>query len=961
MSTRRDFLKHSGAAGLGAATLGVTLNSANAQVPGSLSSSGSAAAQGATKGKGRDSGPGVVQAATEEFAVSFQDGAMVSLNAVNDAMGTEWVRPGQRLGDVALRYRQQGGEWVSAETRDLAGVRTVAASPDGREHEATYRIEVGEGGTLELRLGFVVEEKAVLWNCTLRNETDSPLEIGDLALPLPVNRNREAPSGPPILKHSLVSGDGSFHFWMKGDSSGPFLTLTQDENTKLEFWESRGEYRTFIHAFAAEAEARERGCRWRQPTSSLVLAPKGEGESSRSYGFKFCWADDYDGVRQLLVDEGLIDVNVVPGMTVPTDLSARFALRSREAIHSVQAEFPRETRIRSLGAEDGVHLYEVRFSRLGENRLTVRFGRDRHMYLEFFCTEPLETLIGKRAAFIAAHQHRDPALWYDGLLAEWNNETHVLLGPDNYDLLEEKQIYEVTCDDPGLSKPAFLASKNAEYPVQGEVEALDYYIRNFVWGGLQKTTEETFSYALYGIPDWKTNRESDDPGRKGRQHIWRIYDYAHITLMYFSMYRVAKHHPHIKTTLSAENYLRRAYGTALAMFTVPLEVERWSAYGTGLFNELTIEHVIDALNAEGMRDEAERLRPHWERKVRTFVMDRPDLFESEFAFDSTGFETTHALAKYALRVAEPGPVPEAEVRLGWVDYPAPTKIPLKDAQEFMKTQMAANIFCRGWLETAYYYLGSDYRGGGGDSNTLTYMSQMGGWAVLDYGLHHATDPYPYLRLGYASYLSAWALMNTGTPEFDYGYWFPGPESDGACGGGFESSPYGETWLKQPHHRGSWYYSCEGDLGYCGALRGARTLVADDPIFGRFCFGGEMEEDGGDLRVVPRDGVRRRFHTMLSTGSLHMESESDRFAADQPIVLREDLTQVRFRLESESAEGHTARIRIKGLPAGSYTIGVGGRALDTVEVREGGESLIELPVNQGTRETEFSISRVAIGE
>jgi hypothetical protein len=37
-------------------------------VPGSLSSSGSAAAQGATAGKVRDSGPGVAQAATEEFA-----------------------------------------------------------------------------------------------------------------------------------------------------------------------------------------------------------------------------------------------------------------------------------------------------------------------------------------------------------------------------------------------------------------------------------------------------------------------------------------------------------------------------------------------------------------------------------------------------------------------------------------------------------------------------------------------------------------------------------------------------------------------------------------------------------------------------------------------------------------------------------------------------------------------------
>lgn len=175
--SRRHFLQAAGAAGAG------------------LALESPAAAQGVMKGK---SGPGVVQAATEEFAVSFRDGAMVSLNAVNDVMGTEWVQPEQRLGDVTLRYRQQGGEWVSAETRDLAGVRTVAASPDGREYEATYQIEVGDGGTLELRLGFVVEEKAVLWNCTLRNEMDSPLEIGDLALPLPVNENREAHSGPPF-------------------------------------------------------------------------------------------------------------------------------------------------------------------------------------------------------------------------------------------------------------------------------------------------------------------------------------------------------------------------------------------------------------------------------------------------------------------------------------------------------------------------------------------------------------------------------------------------------------------------------------------------------------------------------------------------------------------------------------------------------------------------------------------
>jgi hypothetical protein len=411
------------------------------------------------------------------------------------------------------------------------------------------------------------------------------------------------------------------------------------------------------------------------------------------------------------------------------------------------------------------------------------------------------------------------------------------------------------------------------------------------------------------------------------------------------MYRVAKHHPQIRTAMSATDYLRRAYGTALGMFTIPWEIERWSAYGTGLMNEVVVEHVIDALEAEGMRDEAERLRPHWERKVRTFVNERPDLFRSEYAFDTTGFEATHALAKYALRVADPrGPEEPREVRVGWVDYPASTRIPLENARQFMEAQMAANLFCRGWLETAYYLLGSDIRGSGGNSYTLTYMAQMGGWSVLDYALHHSADPWQHLRLGYASFLSAWALMNTGTPESGYGYWYPGPENDGGAGGGFEPAPYGQTWLEQPHARGSWYYSCEIDLGYCGALRCARTVLADDPIFGRFCFGGEWRRAGSMLEVVPRDGVRRRFHALLGNRKLHLESEVDRFAAGQPIAVDEQLGDVRFRLESANPSAHTNRVRLSGLPSGRYQVTRDGRPVATVDIAGDAMASVDIPVD-----------------
>ncbi len=257
----------------------------------------------------------------------------------------------------------------------------------------------------------------------------------------------------------------------------------------------------------------------------------------------------------------------------------------------------------------------------------------------------------------------------------------------------------------------------------------------------------------------------------------------------------------------------------------------WEFNGTGFYNELVILDIIRELEDNGMQAQADKLRGYWEGKVRYFVNQRANLFQSEYAFDTTGFESTGALAKYAMLHSDP----QAGDIMRDV---APEK-----ARAFLDKQMAANIFCRGWLTPAYYLLGSDIRGGGGNSYTLTYMSQMGGWSVLDYGLHFAAHPADYLRLGYASILSAWALMNTGTPQSNYGYWFPGQDKDGGAGGGFEPAPFGTTWLGQAHHRGSWMYASEIDLGYCGALRAAATILADDPIFGRFCYGGDWRKTG----------------------------------------------------------------------------------------------------------------------
>ena len=135
---------------------------------------------------------------------------------------------------------------------------------------------------------------------------------------------------------------------------------------------------------------------------------------------------------------------------------------------------------------------------------------------------------------------------------------------------------------------------------------------------MQRATNETFAYGIYGVPDWHTLRTNNNLS------IGRGYDYPHIIVMYYGMYQVAKHHPEIITALGATTYLQRAWGTAMAM---------WSYGGSqatqiGLMNEMVIPGVIDALQAEGhdqpgggladeLGDEGELLR-QWQREFVRF-------------------------------------------------------------------------------------------------------------------------------------------------------------------------------------------------------------------------------------------------------------------------------------------------------------------------------------------------------
>lgn len=836
---------------------------------------------------------------------------------------------------LTVAYRTGDSAWSTATTRGRApqvladGVRYTSAS----------------GAPLVVSEAYRTDGRALDWTITLR--ASAPVRVGDLAISVPI----AGPNGATpaqifergFLKHQFVSGAGSFVYFVRASGAPPYFLLTARPGTALEY--TRGN-QLFVHSGKSGPEE-TRGT-WRQPHTSRDLRV---GDSV-TYAFRMQWANGYDALRDALYAEGSFDVRVVPGMTIPENLASRVALRTRAKIERLTAEFPAQTTIRALPSARGdTRIYEVAFHRLGENLLTIVHDGGRRTQLEFFATEPLDTLIAKRARFLVDRQQvRDTMKWWDGVYAIYDAKAGKVRTIDDPDIFVDRMVYALTCDDPGLSKAPFLAEKNVAFPDAHEIASLEYYISHFVWGGLQRKADETpYPYGVYGTPSWFVNRDTVRRRQYAqslangatalrdldKEHVWRSYDYPHIVMLYLHMYEIAKRYPTLVHDLDAKGYLERAWGTAQAFYTYPYEIypSYYETYKWGLYNELVVLDLIDALAAEGFRERADWLRGEWEKKVKYFVYDDQYPFRSEYAFDRTAFESSYAFAKYgATHDMQPDSNLWFDVKQQrWYSHPSVRR---SDSRAFMDRQLYSGLAVRGWLDPAYWSLGSD--------PGLSYMAAMGGWGILDYAQLFAPRPSDWLQLGYASYLSSWALMNTGRAETNYGAWFPGRKNDGAAGWQFMSAKAGSAWMGSSvpggliEPRGPWHYDGEIDLGFGGALRMAATIVTRDPTFGWIAYGGALRTARDTLAVLPRDGLRRRFALIVGDSGatpvrrLRLALDRDGFAAERPIVVDTTGRRTTFTIENRTHDTHATTLRL-ALPAGQYVLTAGGRPLPLAQV------------------------------
>lgn len=844
--------------------------------------------------------PKLLAAENDKWSVEYDLSGIRTVIDKSDPFLADCIGRRGALGSYMLNYKVQDGVWLTVPLDR----RTM--SVDG--NEVTY-VDHTIGDVLRVTQTFSLQQDGISWDIHIDNLSRFPVLVGDLAVTVPWSTEVDDEDTDGVFeltytKHSNISGDGSFIYFTRFGGEAPYPLLLPEAGTPLEYCtNARSGYQAYIRS-GKSGRAETRGT-WRQEHTVDHLAPAGEAGSTLDYGFRIMSAGSYQQIRDLLYANRSVDVMVAPGLTLPRGHKGSFALRTECQIDSVVAEYPLQTRLSKRSGDGDVSIWDVEFDRLGENRITVWFDGGRKTYLEYFsCLSP-ETLLRKRSSFLVDRQQfRNTGRWYDGLYGEYDMAAGELRGPDNPDIYDETLTYFLASDDPILGKAPFLASKNAVFPDKKEIESLEYHLEHFVWGGLQRTADEKpLPYGVYGTPNWYINRHQDlretySEYKTDRLRTWRTYDYPHVFMLWWEMYKIASRYPDMCSYASADEYLERAYQTARAYWHYPTELlgEYYETFKWGAYNENVLPDIIDELSRRGRTAEADTLRKGWEKKTRYFVSEGRYPYRSEYATDRTAFESTFALADYGLRRGVEG-------------------LQRDEVCDFMERQYLANLSCRGVLENQWYIMGGDFHRSS-DWSVMSYMARMGGWGVLGYGLRFADDPYDAIRLGYSSYLGQFGLINAGDEASDYGYWYPGVEKDGSMGQAFTPLKFGSAWIGTQEPRGPWRYCGEGDLGMCAVTRMAETILADDPVFGWTLFGGrEFRQSKEGFSFIPDDGVRTRIAVVNDDRRTELSLDRDNWSGATPVRVDAALRNMELVLENGVGGQHDTMLRISSLSYG----------------------------------------------
>ncbi|MDD1762932.1 MAG: DUF5695 domain-containing protein, partial [Methanothrix sp.] len=470
----------------------------------------------------------------------------------------------------------------------------------------------------------------------------------------------------------------------------------------------------------------------------------------------------------------------------------------------------------------------------------------------------------QRARFMVERQ------FYENPSDPWNRD-HLFL-PFDYRLgtrLDEfDDVWEVGgTGDPGFGEPVFLAQKNVCYPSRDEVEKLELYVNDCLFAHIQNPRTYEIRASLF----WKTRYPSSYSSTYSQarsEETWRTYNYAFAANIYHAMYRIGREYD-VLTRRTAHDYLRICYETCRKWFTTGPYTH------VGMIGGANAVEILRDIRREGWTQEAGVLQSLMRECTDEFLRD-PYPYCSEIEIDETGQHQVYFFARMFGQEGDPRCLARSREVLAVL--------------EAMRGGDQPVWFCYGNDLFAH----PDFRG----QIACWHAESINGMALLR-GFEDTGD-LSMLTKGYAGVMSV--LHNILPDGMGFG-WFRLDPGVFAC---------------EPAR------TFEGGPGLWGFLRSAKAYVIDDPAFGRVGIGCRIEQNGDELRVVPRDGVRKRL--LVAAERLNVTASSGEIAE---CVFDKRVGRLRLSMEDSTGLVRTVRLDIDGLPTGAYTQRTSGtsRSLD----------------------------------
>lgn len=779
------------------------------------------------------------------------------------------------LGDLTLRLRSEGSlEWKEFSTASdrkpviaLDATGSILAAAD-------ITPTLGWNFPAEVKRFWEVENGELLLRFEITNTTHLRMEIGGLGIPMVFNniitgKDLDTAHAECSFYDPYIGLDAGYLQVTRLSGQGPALLVVPGENTPFEAYKPLNEdktqrqitfegfYEWMAHSKAFTENEWSAAEPW-NPGTSEVLAPG----DSRSFSVRFLLSPSIRKIEETLIQHSRPVAVGFPGYVLPMDQNASLYLNYDSEVQWIEVEpagsvVLKETKTTNQGWKS----YQLHGRQWGRSRVTVHYTDGTNQSINYKVIKPESQVVDDLGNFLTTQQ------WFDTPDDPFGRTNSVI----SYHYGKSEQVAEDNrawvaglSDEGGAASWVAAIMKQLVQPEKSEIEKLESFVDDVVWGGLQYsegdrkfgvkrsmfyfepdsmpkgTYSEDVPYG--GWPSW-SKEHADTPDRS--------YNYPHVAALHWVMYRLARNYEGLVDNHEWDWYLQNAFETTKAMMT---HAEYYAQFGQ-MEGSVFVAILID-LKREGWTEQAAEMESIMRARAEVWKsLGYP--FGSEMPWDSTGQEEVYAWCKY----------------FGFDDKAAVT---LNAILGYMPTvpHWGYNGSARRYWD--FLYAGDLSRV---ERQLHHYGSGLNAIPVLmDY--RENPDDFYLLRVGYGGVMGAISNIT----------------QDGFGPSGFHSYP---STLRID------YLSGDYGTGFYGHAVNTGSYLINHPEFGWQAFGGNVEMEGKLITLKPLDSSRKRVY--LAPVGLWLTLDAGSF---ESVTFNAITKEVTVQFDAATAYTPNARLHVE---------------------------------------------------